>query len=178
MTDARNYRVTETLRNGVEICIRSACPDDTDRVVEAFHELDPASVYLRFFSAKKEISAAELQRFREMDFRTRVVLFGTVQRDEREIIIASGTYIREGEDAAEVAFVVEEDYHGLGIARRLLQHLANIAVDAGVRRFTAEVLPHNAAMLSVFERCGWPVRTRNDHGVMHVDLVLDKTGPG
>jgi RimJ/RimL family protein N-acetyltransferase len=178
MIDARNYRVVETLRNGVQLCIRSARPDDTDRLVEAFHELDPASVYLRFFCPKKELSAAELQRFREIDFRTRVVLFGTVQRDEREIIIASGTYIRSDEDAAEVAFVVEEDYHGLGIARRLLKHLANVAVDAGVRRFTAEVLPHNAAMLSVFERCGWPVRTRADHGVIQIELALDKTGPG
>ena len=178
MIDARNFRVVETLRNGVEICIRSARPDDTDRLVEAFHELDPESVFLRFFCSKKELSATELQRFREIDFSTRVVLFGTVQRDGRETIIASGTYVRSGEDAAEVAFVVEEDYHGLGIARRLLQHLADIAVDAGVRRFTAEVLPNNAAMLSVFKRCGWPVRSRAEHGVMHIDMALDTAGPG
>ena len=47
MTDARNYRVTETLRNGVEICIRSARPDDTDRLVEAFHEPAPTSATAR-----------------------------------------------------------------------------------------------------------------------------------
>jgi RimJ/RimL family protein N-acetyltransferase len=173
MIDARNYRVMETLRNGVEICIRSSRPSDTDRLVEAFHELDPETIRMRFFGPKKELSAADLQRFRETDFRTRVILLGTLNREDREIVIAVGSYARFDDSAAEVAFVVEEDYHGLGIARLLLTHLGAIAIDAGVRTFTAEALPHNAAMLGVFERCGWPMTVHTEDGVVHVRLDLD-----
>ncbi len=173
MIDARNYSVTETLRNGLEVRIRAARPDDSDPLIEAFHKLDPESVYLRFFGPKKEFSAAELKRFREADFDTRVILLCTVQEAGREIVIATGTYARAGDATAEVAFIVEEDYHRLGIARRLLTHLGKIATAGGIRTFTAEVLPHNTAMLGVFGRCGWPMTTHSADGVTHITLDLN-----
>jgi RimJ/RimL family protein N-acetyltransferase len=177
MTDARQYRESEILRNGLEVCIRTARPDDVDRVVAAFHELDAESVYLRFFGQKKELSAAELQRLREADFDARVILLCTVVRDGREIVVGSASYARVGGNAAEVAFVVEEDYHRLGIAGRLLRHLGRIAGAAGIRTFVAEVLPYNTGMLAVFERCGWPMTAERADGTLHVTLTLDEAGP-
>lgn len=173
MSDARNYSVTETLRNGLEVCFRAAHPDDSDLLIEAFHKLDPESIYLRFFGPKKEISPADLKRFREADFINRVILLCTVQENGREIVIASGTYAGAEGAVAEVAFIVEEDYHRLGIARRLLTHLGKIATAVGIRTFIAEVLPHNTAMLGVFGRCGWPMTTHSADGVIHITLDLN-----
>jgi GNAT superfamily N-acetyltransferase len=96
-----------------------------------------------------------------------------VQEKGREIVIASGTYARAEGATAEVAFIVEEDYHRLGIARRLLTHLGKIATAAGIRTFIAEVLPHNTAMLGVFGRCGWPMTTHSADGVIHITLDLN-----
>jgi hypothetical protein len=36
----------------------------------------------------------------------------------------------------------------------------------------AEVLAANGAMLAVFRRCGLPMRTRLEDGVVHVELLL------
>ena len=62
-----------------------------------------------------------------------------------EIVIASASYIAESGPAAgrtaEVAFTVEEDYQGQGIASRLLAHLSSIAREQGIARFEAFVLP-------------------------------------
>jgi GNAT superfamily N-acetyltransferase len=58
--------------------------------------------------------------------------------------------------SAEVAFVVEEDYQGLGIASLTLRHLAAIAEDKGVVQFHAEVLQENRGMPAVFKRSGFP----------------------
>ena len=173
MIDARNYLVRETLRNGLSVCIRAVRPDDSDLLIEAFHKLDPESVYLRFFGPKKELSPADMKRVREADFDARVILICTLQEDGREIVIASGTYARVGDATAEVAFLVEEDYHHLDIARRLLTHLGKIATAAGIRTFIAEVLPHNTAMLRVFGRCGWPMSTHSADGVIHISLDLN-----
>ena len=173
MIDARHYSVTETLRNGLEVCFRAARPNDSDLLIEAFHKLDPESIYLRFFGPKQEFSAADMQRFREADFINRVIVICTVQENGREIVIASGTYASAGNAVAEVAFIVEEDYHRLGIARRLLIHLGKFAKDAGIRTFIAEVLPHNTAMLNVFGRCGWPMTTHSADGVTHITLDLN-----
>lgn len=172
MIDARQYCATETLRTGLDICVRAAHPDDAGLLIEAFHKLAPESIYLRFFGPKKEISPSDIQRFQHADFVSRVVLICTIQEDGREVAIASGTYVRVGEDAAEVAFIVEEDYHRLGIARRLLTHLGKIAANAGIKTFLAEVLPHNGAMLGVFARCGWPMTSHTEDGTVHITLTL------
>ena len=173
MIDASQYLEREALRNGLEVCFRASRPDDCERVIEAFHELDPESVYLRFFAPKKGFSEAELKNFREADFIDRVILLGTIMRDGREVVIASATYVRVGEADAEVAFVVEEDYHRLGIAGRLLHHLGRIARNGGIRNFVAEVLPHNNGMLRVFERSGWPMTAKKADGTVHVTLSLN-----
>jgi GNAT superfamily N-acetyltransferase len=174
MIDASSYLERETLRNGLEVCFRASRPDDWERVVEAFNELDPESVYLRFFGPKKGFSEAEIRNFREADFSNRVILLCTTQRDGREIVIASATYVRVGEADAEVAFVVEEDYHRLGIAGRLLRHLGRIARAGGISIFVAEVLPHNSGMLGVFERSGWPMAAKKADGTVHVTLALNE----
>lgn len=170
--DARHYAVDETLRDGRNIRIRAARPDDADRLVAAFRKLDPASVYLRFFAPKKELTEADFRRFRELDFDKRVILLATAIEAGEEIVIASATYVRDDMQRAEIAFIVEEDYQRLGIARRLLTHLGRIATAAGLATFTAEVLPQNTAMLGVFSRCGWPMQTHAADGCVHVSLDL------
>ena len=172
MINASQYAETDSLRNGLSVCFRASRPDDVERIVAAFRELDPDSVYLRFFGPKKEISPAEIKRFQETDFINRVILLCTTVRENREIVIASGTYAIDDNGAAEVAFIVEEDFHRLGIAGRLMKHLGKIAVAAGIKTFTAEVLPRNAAMLNVFERCGWPMTTKTSDGTVHITLDL------
>ena len=77
-----------------------------------------------------------------------------------------------GERSAELAFVVEEDYQGRGIASRLLARLAALARSQNLTRFEADVLSENSAMLAVFKRCGFPMRQRRDGGVIHLTLAL------
>ncbi len=93
-----------------------------------------------------------------------------------ETVIGAGRYIVsgsvQGERSAEVAFMVEEDYHGLGIAGRVLNHLAGIARAKGIASFEADVLGGNKSMLRVFERSGLPMRKRLEGGTVHVTLSL------
>jgi ribosomal protein S18 acetylase RimI-like enzyme len=51
-----------------------------------------------------------------------------------------------------VAFVVREDFQGMGIATYLLEILEGIARENDYRRFTATVLKDNQAMLNVFRK--------------------------
>jgi GNAT superfamily N-acetyltransferase len=172
MINARQYAETETLRNGLSVCFRASRPDDIERLITAFKELEPDSIYMRFFAPKKEISPDEIRRLQEVDFIDRVILLCTTQQDGKEIVIAFGNYACDGEGSAEVAFIVEEDFHRLGIAGRMMAHLGKIAIAAGIKSFIAEVLPRNDAMLNVFRRCGWPMTTKTADGTVHVRLDL------
>ena len=172
MIDARHYSAPETLRGGLEILIRSLRPDDVDRMAEAFAKLDSETVALRFFGAKAGLTEADRILIRNLDFETRMVLVATLTESGREIVIGSGSYARAGINAAEIAFTVEEDYHGRGLARRILQHLGVIARDRGIVRFEAEVLPRNKAMLRVFKASGLPMASHLEDGTVRVTLKL------
>jgi RimJ/RimL family protein N-acetyltransferase len=180
MMDAANYDHVETLKNGTTVRVRSIRADDKDRVSEAFRNLETESIYTRFFHHKKGLSDEELKRATEVDFETVVALVVTVGEGVNEVIIGGGRYAvfdaASSLRSAEVAFTVEEDYHGQGIAGSLLRHLAHIAREKGVLQFEAEVLRENKAMLAVFSRSGLPMKREAEGGTVHVTLSLKGAG--
>jgi RimJ/RimL family protein N-acetyltransferase len=151
--------------------IRAVRPDDRERIVRAFRGLDRRSVYLRFFSHKKELEDAELRRVTECDGVSKAALVATVGSGDHEIIVGLGEYARSGA-AAEIAFAVEEDFQGRGIASRLLQQLVDIARAKGIVRFEADVLAENTPMLAVLRKSGLRMRTSQEQGVVHATLSL------
>ena len=98
-----------------------------------------------------------------------VVLVATIESGKQETIVGLGRYARSG-PSAEIAFTVEEDYQGRGIASRLLLELTHIARDNGILRFEADVLADNAPMLDVLHHSGLPMREAEADGVVHVTL--------
>ena len=68
--------------------------------------------------------------------------------------------------------MVEEDYHGLGLAGRLLHHLGLIARERGIERLEAEVLPDNRAMRAVFARSGLSITEERLDGAIRVTMEL------
>jgi GNAT superfamily N-acetyltransferase len=130
-----NYEVTDTLKKGAKVKIRSIKPEDKERISEAFKNLKSDSIYARFFQHKKGLSEKELKVATEVDFKNVVALVVTIEEEGKEIVIGGGRYVIMDNTAAapsaEVAFTVEEDYHGQGIAGRLLQHLGRIGKEPG-----------------------------------------------
>jgi GNAT superfamily N-acetyltransferase len=176
MHEARTYRAGDFLKDGTMIAVRAIRADDRDRIVTAFRKLEPETVYSRFFAFRESLSNAELEQIAAMDFVHDVMLLATLGADDNEIVIGSGNYstygANDGTLAAEVAFVVEEDFQDRGVAGRLLAHLTRIARDHGVARFEAEVLAHNCAMLSVFSRSGLPMQRRREGELVQLSMAL------
>jgi RimJ/RimL family protein N-acetyltransferase len=172
---AHEFEEKETLKNGLTVTIRAIRPPDKIAIADAFSKLDAESVYTRFFQAKGSLSDSELKAATEVDFENVVALVVTTESEGREVIIGGGRYLAfdlAGARSAEIAFLVEEDYHGLGIAGRILKHLARIARNQGVSQFEADVLPQNRAMLAVLSRSGLPMTQTQTEDVTHVTLSL------
>jgi GNAT superfamily N-acetyltransferase len=171
------FAAVYVLPNGTSILIRAVRQDDKERLRAAFDELERGSIYTRFFGYKKRLTEAELEQTTNVDFDRVVALWATTGSGGAEIIIGGGRYVRSTESAsrpgAEVAFLVEEDYHGQGIASCLLEHLVPIGRCKGLVQFDADVLSVNRPMLAVFERSGLPMQQQQAQGVIHVTLALD-----
>jgi RimJ/RimL family protein N-acetyltransferase len=164
------------LRDGTPVLIRSIRPDDRQRIVDAFQKLEPETIYTRFFSAKKALSEADLARIEASDFVHAVSLVATLGQGEAEIIIGGGAYTvldRPGEPpTAELSFTIEEDYQGQGLSTLFMALLIEIARERGIRRFEAEVLAGNVAMLRVFQRSGLAMHKHTEDGVVHVRMEV------
>ena len=174
--DDRRFTQRTTLRNGTPVTIRAMHADDRDRIIAAFHKLEPDSVYTRFFSFVKEIPAQSLQLLSGIDFEKFGALVVTLGHGNDETVIGGASYVAlgntDGGKAAEVSFTIEEDYQGQGLASKLLSLLIQTARRHGFTRFEADVLSSNAPMLKVFERCGLPVRRHSEGGVVHLTMDL------
>lgn len=175
MMDAKNYSMAEKLKKGRAVTIRAIRPDDRNRIVEAFRNLESESIYTRFFRYKKELTDAELRTITEVDFENTVALVVALPAGEgEEIIIGAGRYVQYDPPnvrrSAEIAFTVEEDYQGQGIASMILRHLILIAREKGLLQFEAEVLPENLSMLAVLGRSGLPLKQSFEEGAVHATL--------
>lgn len=170
------YSVVEPLRDGRRVDIRALKPADRDGLFAAFANMSEEARYRRFFAPKRAFTDKEIEYYLNVDFVSHVALVAVVEEGGRQVVAGGGRYIVSAPGSAEVAFAVDDPHQGLGIATHLMRHLVAIARAAGLRELTAEVLPDNAAMLKVFERCGLAATTRREGGVVHVAMALGGAG--
>jgi GNAT superfamily N-acetyltransferase len=164
--------VDVTLRDGSRVHIRPVRADDLDAVRAFLGGLSPESVILRFFGAADLDWASRWSV--DVDYSDRYALIATVHPDGP--IVAHGAYVREAPDRAEVAFVVADAYHELGIATVLLRRLAGLARVHGITTLTAFVLPYNHHMTDVFRDSGYPIRLRAETGQTRVEMGTSQRG--
>jgi RimJ/RimL family protein N-acetyltransferase len=170
--EAAKYSAVEHTRDGRKIEIRALKPEDRTALLDAVGRTSSQSLYRRFFGAKRHFSEKEVAFFVNVDFVGHVALVAVVEEGGHAVIAAGGRYIVQQPGSAEVAFAVTDQYQGQGIGAALLRHLTAIARDAGLKEFTAEVLPENVPMLKVFEKSGLRMNAKRKPDVVHVTLQL------
>src|SRR5215203_2262972 len=159
------------LRDGTVAHLRPIRPSDVEGIHRFHAAQSDESIYLRFFAPLRRLSDADVHRFTHVDYVDRVALVATMRED----IIGIGRYDRIDPRSAEVAFNISDHYQGKGIGSVLLEHLAAIAREVGIARFTAEVLPQNRKMLSVFSDAGYDVARHVEDGVVEVGFDIEPT---
>ncbi|WP_413335681.1 GNAT family N-acetyltransferase [Brevibacterium sp. GP-SGM9] len=159
------------LRDGGTAHLRPIVPADAEALARMHEAQSPESVYLRFFAPLPRLPKRDLDRFVNVDHHDRVALIMLIGDD----IIGVGRFDKISATSAEVAFNIADAHQGRGIGSILLEHLAAAAREAGIRRFTAEVLPQNRSMLQVFQAAGYEVDRGFDDGVVAVNFDIDPT---
>ncbi|MFI6847981.1 GNAT family N-acetyltransferase [Kitasatospora sp. NBC_00085] len=167
------------LRDGGTARIRPITPADAGRLVEFYEQVSDQSKYFRFFAPYPRLSDKDVRRFTHHDFVNRVGLAVVI----RDRFIATVRYDRIDPDGrpsdtgtdAEVAFLVQDAHQGRGVASALLEHIAAVAQERGIRRFQAEVLPENRKMVKVFTDAGYTQHRSFADGVVHLEFDLEPT---
>lgn len=175
-----HWEADVVLRDGGTARIRPITTDDAERLVSFYEQVSDESKYYRFFAPYPRLSDRDVHRFTHHDYVDRVGLavtiggefIGTVRYDR---INDQGRPASAPADEAEVAFLVQDAHQGRGVASALLEHIAAVARERGIRRFAAEVLPANNKMIKVFRDAGYTQQRSFEDGSVHLTLDLEPT---
>jgi acyl-CoA hydrolase/GNAT superfamily N-acetyltransferase len=148
-----DYKSTLLLKNGKTVEFRPLLPSDEFAYRNFFYSLQEKTIYMRFFYRMRSFSHEVVQKhWASVDYHRNMSIIGLVLKKGHKEIVAIGTYAYEEDRRAEVAFVVREDFQGMGIASYLLAVLEKIAKENHYTHFSASVLRENTAMLKVFKK--------------------------
>lgn len=155
--------------DGGLVRIRLAEPADRDALIELNARSSDRSLYLRFFAVNRPAADSYVDielRPAGPDHQALVALIGP------DMVGIAGYERAPGSDEAEVALLIDDTHQHLGIGMLLLEHIAALAREAGLRRFVAETLAENYRMLRVFSKFGFAITRETEQGTVHITCSL------
>ena len=162
------------LANASRVVVRPALPQDCELQRVFVRRLSDETRYFRFMTRLSELSEAMAERFTRIDYRSHLALIATTFTDADETMIGEARYVVEegGGVACEFAVAVADAWQRMGLARTLLQRLANHAATSGIRRMVGDTVSSNRAMIALAKDAGFAVASKREDGRL-VHLVKD-----
>ncbi len=168
-------RVDTVFKDGLNARIRPIKPSDESMIQDLFYNLSESSVYFRYFAPRRSMPHENLQRYvnvSEDDGLSLVVVTGP--RETERIIAESRYMFGSDKEFADVAFMVDENFHGRGIATFLLKHMIEIAKEKGIKGLKADVLDSNSPMLAVFNKLPYVQHRQVGAGEISLKFQFDE----
>jgi acetyltransferase len=150
------------LADGTSVRLRLTRPSDAARVRAFLETLSEPSRYRRFLSGMGEVPDSVVQHFTFYEPRERLMLAACAPVDGTEAIIGLADVALLDTGVAEIAVVVDDDRQRKGVGSLLSEAVAHLAVRRGASHLQATMAPDNRGMLSLMERLGPTVRSRED----------------
>lgn len=164
------HPIPVTFAKDTELLLRPVLPGDDQRSSNPAVEFSAETIYRRFMSTRAP-SPALMHYLFEVDY---VDHFVWVLVDGVDgPVVADVRFVRaeDDADAAEIAFIVADDYQGRGIGGFLMEALTIAAHVGGVHRFTARLLAENGPMRSILDRFGAHFE-RDEPGVIATEFEV------
>jgi RimJ/RimL family protein N-acetyltransferase len=139
----------------------------------AFHErCSERTHYLRFFCAKPHLRPDEAEYLCAIDQHKRGALVVT-SPDSPDAIHGVGRWEPVSDDAAEIAFVIEDTHQGHGIGRALVTAVLEEMQRAGYQKAVADVLAENGCMRALLRQAAETYTERHaGYGAIAYELTL------
>lgn len=164
-----DYEGADAVRSdGGLVHIRAVAASDLDGLRALHAHASDRSLFLRFFSLSREAADDYLDKLVQPASRTHQALVACIRGE----IVGVAAFEGLTTTSAEVALLVADNRQHEGIGTLLLEYLASVARHLGIRRFVAEVLAENAAMIQVLHDIGFETHMTLDSATIHVVFEL------
>ena len=167
-----------SMKDGTEVSLRPIHPGDEPLMAQFHQTLSGRSVYMRYFcsiSLESRLAHERLVRICHVDREREVALVVdyTNKSSGKQQILGVGRLIKlDGQNEAEVAILVSDQYQKQGLGTELLRRLIQIARDQKLHRVSGELLRDNLAMQIIVKKLGFRFRLCADSASIPVVLEL------
>ncbi len=167
------------LRDGTRARMRPIRADDEPRLAALYERLSRDTRYQRFFTLRQRLPPDWARFLANVDYRVRLALV-VESPVEPDALIAVARYepVPGEPGAAEVAFVVQDDWQDRGLGTILFGHLLAAAAVNGIERFRAWVLADNRRMLDLIARLGEVSHRVIEQGVVELSFRARRRSSG
>jgi GNAT superfamily N-acetyltransferase len=147
---AGGFGWVEYLRDGTQVVIRLARPEDAEGVTQMHGRTSEETRYQRYFTPNTDWREDQLRRIAGGHRGATLVAVNW-----RGDIVGLGNVFPDRPDetsTAEIAVIVEDIWQGRGLGSRMLEHLVELARRQGFDEVLALVLASNSGMVRLLER--------------------------
>lgn len=168
------------LTDRTDVIVRPIGPDDAPLLQAFVRRLSPKSRRFRFFVALAELSAAQLDRFVNVEPARGIALVALAAGRDGSVIVGEARFaLEQDQDHAEFAVVVADEFQRRGLGRHLVSRLMATAWRRGVRRLFGEIKSDNRAMLALAMHLGFRLRgSLDDESVVLATLLASTASTG
>lgn len=159
------------LRDGRNVWVRPILPSDAPELAEAIRTADPDTLRRRFLGSPPRLTPKLLRWLTTVDYEHRLALVALDPATGRGIAIARFEPLQE-EGVAEIAVAVDPAWRRVGLATRLIEMLAEAALERGFHSFGASYLAQNRPIAAMLAHAGG-AKLLISHGVAELAVDLD-----
>jgi acetyltransferase len=168
----KKYEILWLLKNGQEVLLRPIKPEDEPMWLEMFQSLSEESIRYRFFQMLKDTPHEVRVRYCNIDYDREIALVAEmVENGKRKILGVSRLIIESDEKSGEMAFLVSDNWQGLGLGTKMVDYVLDIAKEKGINKVNAIILQDNYCALSLTKKMGFKIDYLTD-GTVKATLNL------
>ncbi|MFW6052340.1 MAG: N-acetyltransferase family protein [Desulfosalsimonas sp.] len=110
-------------------------------------------VYLRFFVNLPALDECRADPLCNVDYENQMAFTAVTGDPENEKVVGCSCYVVDADDKlAEVAYMIQPEWQGLGIGTALQQRMEEYARSKGIRGFKAYILTQNQKMQGLIQK--------------------------
>ena len=161
------------LRDGRQVRLRPTRTSDMRAMQDLFYRLSDEDRETRFLYRLSSLTDTAAQDLCSVDYEEEMAFVVVVGPSAHErIVAASCYYLNPATGLAEVAYMVDRDWQGVGLGGILHAELVEYAREHGARGLSADVRLGNSRMMRIFERGDHSLRVKTDAGVQELTMLF------
>lgn len=141
-------------------------------ITECVQNFSEESIRFRFFQIIKDTPHDVRVRYCNIDYDREIAIVAELNEEGRRKILGVVRVSLEPDlKKGEIAFIVADQWQGLGLGTKMMDHVIDICKDMKVETLYAIMLPDNVRAISMTRKMGFAIKYLND-GTVRGNLDL------